>query len=518
MQIDNSEISNIIKKRIKQGNIKYAESHNEGTIISIIDGIVSIYGLDDAMYGEMILFPGNIYGMVLNLERYSVGVIVLGDYKQLQEGMIAKCTGKILEIPVGPELVGRVVDALGNPIDNKGEIYTKVMDAVEKIAPGVISRKSVTQPIHTGLKAIDAMVPIGMGQRELIIGDRQIGKSSIAIDTIINQKYKDIICIYVAIGQKQSNIANMVSKLEEYGAMNHTIVVIAGASDPAALQYLAPYSGCTMGEYFRDRGQDALIVYDDLTKQAWAYRQISLLLKRPPGREAYPGDIFYLHSRLLERASRVSAKYVENFTNGEIKGKTGSLTALPIIETQGGDVSAYVPTNVISITDGQIFLETSMFNSGIRPAINAGLSVSRVGGSAQTNIIKKLGGHIRLSLAQYRELAAFSQFASDLDENTRKQIEHGKRVTELMKQKQFRPMSVSEIAISLFAANENFLSNISVDNILNFESKLLEYMHMEHKSLIYEINITGDYNNQIENELRKCIKKFQKIYKKCNNE
>ena len=428
-QLNPAEISDIIRQRIASFDVQ-SEARNEGTIVSVSDGIIRIHGLADVMYGEMIEFPGGIYGMALNLERDSVGAVVLGDYQDLAEGQTARCTGRILEVPIGPQLAGRVVDALGNPIDGKGPLNTDLTDAIEKVAPGVITRQSVDQPVQTGFKAIDAMVPIGRGQRELIIGDRQIGKTAIAIDTIINQKGSGITCIYVAIGQKQSTIANVVRKLEEHGAMDHTIVVAAGASDPASMQYLAPYAGCTMGEYFRDRGQDALIIYDDLTKQAWAYRQISLLLRRPPGREAYPGDVFYLHSRLLERSARVNAEYVEQFTGGEVKGQTGSLTALPIIETQGGDVSAFVPTNVISITDGQIYLEGDLFNSGVRPAMNAGLSVSRVGGSAQTKIIKKIGGGIRLALAQYRELAAFSQFASDLDDATRAQLEHGQRITE----------------------------------------------------------------------------------------
>jgi F-type H+-transporting ATPase subunit alpha len=461
------------------------------------------------MYGEMIEFPGGVYGMALNLERDSVGAVVLGDYQNLKEGMTAKCTGRILEVPVGPELLGRVVDALGNPIDGKGAIDAKITDAVEKVAPGVIARQSVDQPVQTGLKAIDAMVPIGRGQRELIIGDRQIGKSAIAIDAIINQKGTGIKCIYVAVGQKQSTIANVVRKLEEHGAMDHTIVVAAGAADPAAMQFLAPYAGCAMGEYFRDRGEDALIIYDDLTKQAWAYRQISLLLRRPPGREAYPGDVFYLHSRLLERAARVNADYVEAFTNGEVKGQTGSLTALPVIETQGGDVSAFVPTNVISITDGQIFLETSLFNSGVRPAINAGLSVSRVGGAAQTKIIKKLGGGVRLALAQYRELAAFSQFASDLDDATRAQLEHGQRVTELMKQKQYSPMSVSEMGLSLYAANEGFLADVDLNKIGDFESALIAYFNSEHADLMGQVNEKGDYNDEIAAQFKAGIEKFK---------
>jgi F-type H+-transporting ATPase subunit alpha len=461
------------------------------------------------MYGEMIEFPGGVYGMALNLERDSVGAVVLGDYQGLKEGMTAKCTGRILEVPVGPELLGRVVDALGNPIDGKGAIDAKITDAVEKVAPGVIARQSVDQPVQTGLKAIDAMVPIGRGQRELIIGDRQIGKSAIAIDAIINQKGTGIKCIYVAVGQKQSTIANVVRKLEEHGAMDHTIVVAAGAADPAAMQFLAPYAGCAMGEYFRDRGEDALIIYDDLTKQAWAYRQISLLLRRPPGREAYPGDVFYLHSRLLERAARVNADYVEEFTKGEVKGQTGSLTALPVIETQGGDVSAFVPTNVISITDGQIFLETGMFNSGIRPAINAGLSVSRVGGAAQTKVIKKLGGGVRLALAQYRELAAFSQFASDLDEATRAQLEHGQRVTELMKQKQYSPMSVAEMGLSLYAANEGFLSDVELNKIGAFEAALVAYFNAEHADLMAKVNESGDYNDEIAAGFKAGIETFK---------
>jgi F-type H+-transporting ATPase subunit alpha len=507
-QLNPSEISEIIKKRIEQLDVS-SEAQNEGTIVSVADGIVLIHGLADVMYGEMIEFPGGIYGMAMNLERDSVGAVVLGDYEDLVEGQTARCTGRILEVPVGPELLGRVVDGLGNAIDGKGPINTDLTDAVEKVAPGVIERKSVDQPVQTGLKAIDAMVPVGRGQRELIIGDRQTGKSAIAIDAIINQKNTGVKCIYVAIGQKQSTIANVVRKLEEHGAMAHTIVVNAGAADSAAMQFLAPYAGCTMGEYFRDRGEDALIVFDDLTKQAWAYRQISLLLRRPPGREAYPGDVFYLHSRLLERASRVNAEYVEAFTNGEVKGKTGSLTALPIIETQGGDVSAFVPTNVISITDGQIFLETDLFNAGVRPAINAGLSVSRVGGAAQTKIIKKLGGGIRLALAQYRELAAFSQFASDLDDATRAQLEHGQSVTELMKQHQYSPMSVAEMAVSLFAANEGFLSDVALNKVGDFEAALISYMHSEHSAVMSQVNETGNFNDDISANFKSALEQFK---------
>ncbi|WP_415899596.1 F0F1 ATP synthase subunit alpha [Neptuniibacter sp. QD48_11] len=507
-QLNPSEISEILKKRIETLDVT-SEARNEGTVVSVSDGIITIHGLADVMYGEMIEFPGGIYGMALNLERDSVGAVVLGDYQDLVEGATARCTGRILEVPIGPELQGRVVDALGNPIDGKGPIETKLTDAVEKVAPGVIERQGVDQPVQTGLKAIDSMVPIGRGQRELIIGDRQIGKSAIAIDAIINQKGTGVKCIYVAVGQKQSTIANVVRKLEEHGAMDHTIVVAAGAADPAAMQFLAPYAGCTMGEYFRDRGEDALIIYDDLTKQAWAYRQISLLLRRPPGREAYPGDVFYLHSRLLERAARVNADYVEKFTNGEVKGQTGSLTSLPVIETQGGDVSAFVPTNVISITDGQIFLETDLFNSGVRPAINAGLSVSRVGGAAQTKIIKKLGGGVRLALAQYRELAAFAQFASDLDDATRAQLEHGQSVTELMKQKQYTPMSIADMGLSLYAANEGYLQGVALDKVLDFEAALIAFFNSEYADLMNDINATGNYSDEIAAQFKAGIEKFK---------
>jgi len=506
-QLNPSEISEIIKQRIESLDVS-AQPSTEGTIVSVSDGIIRIHGLADVMYGEMIEFEGGVYGMALNLERDSVGAVVLGDYQGLAEGQTCRCTQRILEVPVGPELEGRVVDALGNPIDGKGPVNAKVTDAVEKVAPGVIARQSVSQPVQTGLKAIDSMVPIGRGQRELIIGDRQVGKSAVAVDTIINQKGTGVKCNYVAVGQKQSSIASVVRKLEEHGAMEHTIVVAAGASDPASMQYLAPYAGCTMAEYYRDRGQDALIIYDDLTKQAWAYRQISLLLRRPPGREAYPGDVFYLHSRLLERAARVNADYVEAFTNGEVKGQTGSLTALPIIETQAGDVSAFVPTNVISITDGQIFLETSLFNAGIRPAMNAGLSVSRVGGAAQTKAIKKLGGGIRLALAQYRELAAFAQFASDLDEATRAQLEHGQRVTELMKQKQYSPLSVAEMAIVIYAANEGYLKEVELDKIGDFEAALLSFINSEYADLMNSINESGDYTDDTEASFKEAMEKF----------
>lgn len=508
MQLNAAEISELIKKRIENFDV-VTEARTEGTVVSLTDGIARIHGLADVMSGEMIEFPGNTFGMALNLERDSVGAVILGSYQHISEGDKVKCTGRILEVPTGPEMLGRVVDALGNPIDGKGPIETKCTSPIEQIAPGVIARQSVDEPVQTGLKAIDAMVPVGRGQRELIIGDRQTGKTAVAVDAIINQKGTGVKCIYVAIGQKASSIAAVVRKLEEHGALAHTIVVAATASDSAALQFIAPYAGCAMGEYFRDRGEDAMIVYDDLTKQAWAYRQVSLLLRRPPGREAYPGDVFYLHSRLLERASRVNVDYVEKFTNGEVKGKTGSLTAFPIIETQAGDVSAFVPTNVISITDGQIFLETDLFNSGIRPAINAGLSVSRVGGAAQTKIIKKLGGGVRLDLAQYRELAAFAQFASDLDEATRKQIERGRRVTELMKQKQYTPMSIAEMAFSLFSANEGFLDDVDVDKVVSFEAAMVSYINSNAVDLVKSINDTANFNDEIAGQMRETLEKFK---------
>lgn len=508
MQLSTSEISELIKSRLENFSTT-AEARTQGTVVSVTDGIVRIHGLSNVMAGEMIEFPGNTFGLALNLERDSVGAVVLGDYEHITEGDICKCTGRILEVPVGPELIGRVVDALGRPIDGKGPINAKMTDKIEKVAPGVIARKSVSQPVQTGIKAIDAMVPVGRGQRELIIGDRQTGKTAVAVDAIINQKGQNMTCIYVAVGQKASTIANVVRKLEQYGALEYTIIVAASASDSAALQFIAPYSGCTMGEYFRDRGQDALIIYDDLTKQAIAYRQISLLLRRPPGREAYPGDVFYLHSRLLERAARVNEDYVEKFTNGAVKGKTGSLTALPIIETQAGDVSAFVPTNVISITDGQIFLETDLFNAGIRPAINAGISVSRVGGAAQTKVVKKLGGGVRLALAQYRELAAFAQFASDLDEATRKQLERGRLVTELMKQAQYLPLSVSEMAISLQAANQGYLDDVPVTKVLAFESALHAFVKAKYKGLVDRIESTLDLSKDDDKELSKAIEDFK---------
>jgi F-type H+-transporting ATPase subunit alpha len=472
-----SEISELIKKRVEELNIS-AETRNEGTVVSVSDGIARIHGLEDAMQGEMIEFPANTFGLALNLERDSVGTVIMGDYEHITEGDTVKCTGRILQVPHGPGLLGRVVDALGNPIDGQGPIDNDGFAPIEKVAPGVIWRKSVDQPVQTGLKSIDAMIPIGRGQRELIIGDRQIGKSAIAIDTIINQVGTGIKCVYVAIGQKQSTVANVVAKLEEHGAMEHTIVVNASASESAAMQYIAPYSGCTMGEYFRDRGEDALIIYDDLTKQAWAYRQVSLLLRRPPGREAYPGDVFYLHSRLLERAARVNEDYV------------------------------FVPTNVISITDGQIFLEADMFNAGIRPAVHAGLSVSRVGGAAQTKVIKKLGGGVRLALSQYRELAAFAQFASDLDDATRKQLDRGQRVTELMKQKQYSPMSVGQMAVSLFAADRGYLDDVDLDKIGAFESALIDHIASAKADLLAALD-EGGWNDDLESQLTAALDDFK---------
>lgn len=508
MQLNPSEISDIIKQRIENFE-GVAEARSEGNVVSVTDGIVRVHGLRDAMSFEMLEFPNNTYGLALNLERDSVGAVILGDYLHLKEGDTVKCTGRVLEVPVGEALLGRVVDALGNPIDGKGPVNTELTSPVEKVAPGVIDRQSVSEPVQTGLKSIDAMVPIGRGQRELIIGDRQTGKTAVAVDAIINQKGTGIKCIYVAVGQKASSIAAVVRKLEEHGAMEHTIVVAASASDSAALQFIAPYAGCSMGEYFRDKGEDALIVYDDLTKQAWAYRQVSLLLRRPPGREAYPGDVFYLHSRLLERAARVNADYVERFTNGEVKGKTGSLTALPIIETQAGDVSAFVPTNVISITDGQIFLETDLFNAGIRPPVNAGLSVSRVGGAAQTKIIRRLGGGVRLALAQYRELAAFAQFASDLDEATRQQLERGQRFTELMKQMQYSPLQVADMGLSLYAADQGYLDDIPLEKIGAFEAGLLNMFRTQFSELRDRINATADYDDDIAAELKNVVETFK---------
>jgi F-type H+-transporting ATPase subunit alpha len=508
MQLNSTEISELIKQRIAQFNIM-SEAHNEGTIVSVSDGIIRIHGLAEVMQGEMIAMQGNRYAIALNLERDSIGAVVMGPYADLTEGMKVKCTGRILEVPVGRGLVGRIVNTLGVPIDGKGPVENDGLSPVEAIAPGVIERQSVDQPVQTGYKSIDSMIPVGRGQRELVIGDRQTGKTAFVVDTIINQRDSGIKCVYVAIGQKASTVANVVRKLEDHGAMDNTIIVVATASESAALQYLAPYAGCAMGEYFRDRGEDALIVYDDLSKHAVAYRQISLLLRRPPGREAYPGDVFYLHSRLLERAARVNAEYVEDFTKGAVKGKTGSLTALPIIETQSGDVSAFVPTNVISITDGQIFLESNLFNSGIRPAVNPGISVSRVGGAAQTKIIKKLSGGIRTALAQYRELSAFSQFASDLDNATRKQLSHGQKVTELLKQKQYEPMSVAQQSLVLFAAERGYLTDVEVEKVVSFEAALVAYADCEYAELLEHINQTGNFNDEIEGKLKSILDTFK---------
>ncbi|MEA3191958.1 MAG: F-type H+/Na+-transporting ATPase subunit alpha [Betaproteobacteria bacterium] len=511
MQLNPSEISELIKSRIQNLDAG-AQMRTQGTVISVTDGICRIHGLSDVMQGEMLEFPNNTFGLALNLERDSVGSVILGEYQHISEGDVVKTTGKILSVPIGPELLGRVVNSLGQPIDGKGPINAKLTDVIEKVAPGVIARQSVSQPVQTGLKAIDAMVPVGRGQRELIIGDRQTGKTAVAVDTIINQKGKDLFCVYVAIGQKASTIANVVRKLEEHGAMAYTIVVAASASESAAMQYIAPYSGCTMGEYFRDRGQDALIIYDDLTKQAWAYRQVSLLLRRPPGREAYPGDVFYLHSRLLERAARVNPDYVEKFTKGAVKGKTGSLTALPVIETQAGDVTAFVPTNVISITDGQIFLETDLFNAGIRPANNAGISVSRVGGAAQTKIMKRrdTGGGVRLALAQYRELAAFAQFASDLDEATRKQLERGRMVTELMKQPQYQPLQVWEMALTLFAVNNGYFDAIDVKKALAAEKSMRDYLKSKYAAMVKTMEDKKDLSVDEEKALKAAIEDWKK--------
>lgn len=511
MQLNSSEISDLIKDRI-QNFESVTEARNVGTVVSLADGIARIHGLENAMQGEMLEFPGGTYGIALNLERDSVGAVLMGEYNHISEGDTVQTTGRILEVPVGEGLLGRVVDPLGAGIDGKGEVSYERTEPIEKVAPGVIARQSVDEPVQTGFKSIDAMVPVGRGQRELIIGDRQTGKTAIAVDAIINQKNSGVKCIYVAIGQKNASIAQVVRKLEEHDAMDHTIVVAAGASISPALQYMSAYAGCAMGEYFRDKGEDALIIFDDLSKQAVAYRQVSLLLRRPPGREAYPGDVFYLHSRLLERAARINADYVEELTDGQVKGQTGSLTALPIIETQAGDVSAFVPTNVISITDGQIYLESDMFNSGIRPAVNAGLSVSRVGGSAQTKIIKKLGSGIRLALAQYRELAAFAQFASDLDEATRKQLEHGERVTELMKQKQYSPLSVAMMAASLFAAEKGYLEDVAKEKVVDFEAALQQYMQSEQQPLLDKINENGDYTDEIDSELHEALKAFKKSH------
>jgi F-type H+/Na+-transporting ATPase subunit alpha len=503
-----NEISSLIENKIKEFTLANTKTQ-EGTVMGVADGIVKIYGLSDAQYGEKILFEDGTIGVVLNLEQDSVGAVILGDTNNIAEGQTVTLTSDVLKVPVGPHLLGRVVDALGVPIDGGININSDVCSPIETVAPGVIWRKSISTPLQTGLKSIDAMVPIGRGQRELIIGDRQTGKTALAIDAIINQKNQNVKCIYVAIGQKASSVASIVRKLQEYGALEYTTVVVATASDAVSMQYIAPYAGCAMGEYFRDRGEDALIVYDDLTKHAWAYRQISLLLKRPPGREAYPGDIFYLHSRLLERAARVNEEYVAMCTNKEVTGRTGSLTALPIIETQAGDVSAFIPTNVISITDGQIFLETDLFNAGIRPAVNAGLSVSRVGGAAQTNLIKKLGLGVRLALAQYRELASFSQFSAELDKVTVLQLERGQRVTELNKQRQYSPLSIGLMAISLFAADNGHLDNIPLKRIGLFEQELHSYVESNYQDFLNQLNLNKTFDNNIATEMDNIILTFK---------
>lgn len=504
------EISSLIEGRIKNFNFNNTNTQ-EGKVIGVADGIVKIYGLENAQYGEKIIFEQETVGIVLNLEQETIGAIVLGDISHIAEGQTVRLTREVLSVPVGPELLGRVVDALGSPIDGAGDLNCKTYSPIEKVAPGVVWRKSVSSPLQTGLKSIDSMVPIGKGQRELIIGDRQTGKTALAVDTIINQKDQNVICIYVAIGQKTSSVSNIVRKLQEYGAMEYTVVVVATAADAVSMQYIAPYAGCAIGEYWRDRGQDALIIYDDLTKHAWAYRQISLLLKRPPGREAYPGDVFYLHSRLLERAARVNEQYVAMSTNGEVTGTTGSLTALPIIETQAGDVSAFIPTNVISITDGQIFLETDLFNSGVRPAINAGLSVSRVGGAAQTNIIKKLGLGVRLALAQYRELASFAQFSSELDSVTLLQLERGQRITELTKQKQYSPLSIANMAFSLFAVSNGYLDDVPLIRINEFETALHNYLEVDYSVFMAELNANKNFDDKIGNKMTEILVKFKKL-------
>ena len=511
MQLNPSEISELLKQRIEGMGLN-TNLRTEGTVVSVTDGICRVHGLSDVMQGEMLEFPNNTYGLALNLERDSVGAVILGDYTHITEGDIVKTTGRILQVPVGPALKGRVVNALGQPIDGKGPIETTEFDVVEKVAPGVIERQSVSQPVQTGLKSIDSMVPIGRGQRELIIGDRQTGKTAVAIDTIINQKGKDLTCIYVAIGQKASTIANVVRKLEEYGALEYTIVVAASASESAAMQYIAPYAGATMGEYFRDRGEDSLIVYDDLTKQAWAYRQISLLLRRPPGREAYPGDVFYLHSRLLERAARVNPEYVERFTKGAVKGKTGSMTALPIIETQAGDVTAFVPTNVISITDGQIFLQSDLFNANQRPAVDVGISVSRVGGAAQTKAMKKVSGTLKLELAQYRSMEAFAMFASDLDDATKAQLTRGSRLTELLRQPQYTPYAVEEQVVSIWAGTSGHLDDIEISDVLRFEEGFIEYLR--HKtSVLTDIASSGKLEDDTVAALKSAVADFKQGFK-----
>ena len=500
MNLKPEEISSVIKEQIKNYETKL-ETSDVGTVIQVADGIARIHGLENAMQGELLEFPGEVYGMVMNLEEDNVGSVLLGDHKNINEGDIVKTTGRVVEVPVGDAMLGRVVNALGQPIDGKGPIATTKSRQIERVASGVISRKSVDTPLQTGIKAIDAMVPIGRGQRELIIGDRQTGKTAIAIDTIINQKGQGVNCVYVAIGQKASTVANIVKTLTEYGAMAYTTVVASTASDLAPLQYIAPYAGCAIGEEWMENGKDVLVVYDDLSKHATAYRTLSLLLRRPPGREAYPGDVFYLHSRLLERAAKLS---------DALGG--GSLTALPIIETQAGDVSAYIPTNVISITDGQIYLETEMFNSGFRPAVNAGLSVSRVGGAAQIGAMKKLASPIRVELAQYRELAAFSQFGSELDEDTRNQLAQGERIKEILKQPQYKPMPVEKQVVIIYAATRKYLLDIEVDRILEFESGLFEYISTNYPDIFEKIREEKKLSDELEDTLKKAITEFKETF------
>ena len=502
MNLRPEEISSVIKEQIKQYSTKL-ETSDIGTVIQVADGIARIHGLEKAMQGELLEFPGEVYGMVLNLEEDNVGAVLLGDRKNINEGDIVKTTGRVVEVPVGDQLTGRVVNSLGQPIDNKGPIETDKYRPIERVASGVISRKSVDTPIQTGIKAIDAMVPIGRGQRELIIGDRQTGKTAIAIDTIINQKGQGVHCIYEAIGQKASTVANIVKTLEEFGAMDYTTIVASTASELAPLQYIAPYAGCAIGEEWMERGEDVLVVYDDLSKHATAYRTLSLLLRRPPGREAYPGDVFYLHSRLLERAARLS---------DELGG--GSLTALPIIETQAGDVSAYIPTNVISITDGQIYLETEMFNAGFRPAINAGLSVSRVGGSAQIKAMKKIAGPIRTDLAQYRELAAFAQFGSELDDDTKERLDQGERIREILKQPQYQPLPVEKQVAIIYAAVKKHLLDLPVDQILDFQKELFELIDTKYPEIFTSIAETKVMDDATEEKLIKAINEAKESFRK----
>lgn len=497
MNLKPEEISRIIKDQIKNYDQKI-ETTSVGTILSVGDGIARVHGLDGAMMGELILFPGDVYGMVLNLEEDNVGCVLLGDDTNIVEGDTVKCTGKIMSVPVGEGVIGRVVNALGEPIDGKGNIIAEEYRRADVKASGVIERKKVSVPLQTGYKAIDSLIPIGRGQRELIIGDRQTGKTALAVDTILNQKDEDVICVYVAIGQKASTVAQIVGTLEEYGAMDYTTVVCATASEMAPLQYLSPYSGCAIAEYFMDKGKDVLIVYDDLSKHAVAYRSMTLLLRRPPGREAYPGDVFYLHSRLLERAARLE--------------KGGSITALPIIETQAGDISAYIPTNVISITDGQIFLESELFHAGVRPAVNPGISVSRVGGDAQITTMKKVGGPLRIEYAQYRELASFAQFGSDLDKSTKASLEKGKRIVEMLKQEQYSPMKVEEQVLVIYAITNNFARDVKVDDIKEFEKGLVEYAHANSAGTLEKLKVAKGFDDELKAEMTKLINDYKDMF------